>query len=31
MQKEINYVSISDVIENKIPYHIEKEADQQKY
>ena len=26
MQKEINYVSISDVIENKIPYHIEKEA-----
>ena len=26
MQKEINYVSIFDVIENKIPYHIEKEA-----
>ena len=26
MQIEINYVSISDVIENKIPYHIEKEA-----
>ena len=26
MQKEINNVSISDVIENKIPYHIEKEA-----
>ena len=26
MQKEINYVSISDVIENKIPYYIEKEA-----